>query len=274
MKPIIVPTDFSAAALSAVNYAADMALALDAPLIIVHVYQIPIAVTETANVMIPVEELEATAEEHLAALKKDVRHITSNKLQIETEARLGDVAEELESCCLKHDPFLVIMGTTGHSAFERTVFGSTTLSVIKNSTYPLLAVPKGTEYGTGISRIGLAWDFTKTSSGLPLALIQSIVTAFRASLDVIHVDTANDHNTAQPTDPNVEQVLASVSARYHHVQHHDLGEGINAFAEKNNLDILITIPRKHSFFESLFNRSSTNELIQESHLPVLCIHAE
>jgi nucleotide-binding universal stress UspA family protein len=49
-------------------------------------------------------------------------------------------------------------------------------------------------------------------------------------------------------------------------------EGINEFAEKNNIDLLITIPKKHGLFDNLFKHSSTKELITQSHVPVMCVH--
>lgn len=274
MKPIIVATDFSPAALNAVNYAADMALVLDAALVVVHVYQLPVALTETPTLIVTAGEMEEISERKLAELKMNLRHITSGKLQVDTEARLGDVPEELEDACAKHDPLLVVMGTSGHTAFERSVYGSTTLSVVRYSSYPVLAIPKGTEYGKGISRVGLAWDYTRHSDRLPVAAIHSIVTAFSASLHVLHVEADGIENTGHKPDPSVENSLAGLKPLYHSIPHQDTGEGINSYAEKNNLDLILTIPRQHSFFSSLFGKHSTNELIRESHLPVLCIHAE
>ena len=273
MKPILVTTDFSPAALSAVNYAADMALALDAALIVLHVYQVPVTVAETPMILIPVEELEGNAENRLGELKKNLQHITSNKLDITTEARLGEVAEEIEESCKKHDPFLVIMGTTGHTALERSFFGSTTLSVVKYLNWPVLAVPKGTEYGNGIHQVGLAWDFTRTNEPIPADAILSIVGTFGSKLHVLHVelDLAPD---AGPVDAPLQQALSALNPTYHHLREPEVGKGIHSYAEKNNLDVLITLPKKHKFLDSLFNRSSTSELIEGSHIPVLCIHAE
>jgi len=134
MKKIIVPTDFSPAALNAVNYAADLALAIHAEIHLLHIYQIPISVTETPLVFISVEELRDNAEKKLAKLKKDLEHITSGKLEIQTESRLGDLTDELENYCNTVQPFVVVMGTRGHSAVEKALFGSNALSVIRHLT--------------------------------------------------------------------------------------------------------------------------------------------
>ena len=51
MKTILVATDFSPAAFNAVNYAADMAIAIKADLLLLHVYQIPVGYSEIPIVM-------------------------------------------------------------------------------------------------------------------------------------------------------------------------------------------------------------------------------
>ncbi|RYY57331.1 MAG: universal stress protein [Chitinophagaceae bacterium] len=291
MKAIIVPTDFSPAALSAVNYAADFALAINAPLVLLHVYQVPIAVTETSTVLIPAEELEEDAERKLAGLANDLKHISSRKLQLSTEARLGDVTDELELCCQKFDPLCIVMGTTGHSAFERTVFGSTTLSVIRHSSYPVLVVPKGTEFGTGIKKSALAWDLSKNTDGLPAAAINELLSVTGSSLAVVHVgknDPASAPVVSSPLSGSVSAdagphagnekgLLGSFSTTgvsVHHVVADSVSAGISSFAIENNMDLVITVPHQHGFFESLFSRSATEGLIEISRIPVLCFHAK
>ena len=194
MKKIIIPTDFSPAALNAINYAADMALAINAGLHLLHIYQIPMSVTDAPLVLISVDELKENAEKKLAKLKKDVEHITSGKLEITTESRLGDLTDELEDCCNKIQPFAVVMGTRGHSAVERALFGSNTLSVIKHLTWPVICVPTGKEYGMGIKQVGLACDFREVLETTPVSMIKTFVKELKAELHVLNVDPENKHD--------------------------------------------------------------------------------
>src|SRR5215510_5306105 len=95
MKTIIIPTDFSPAATNAVHYGADMALAVNASVLLLHVYNIPIALGDVPVALLSVDELKSGAEENISRLKRDLEHITSGKLKIYTETRLGDVVDEL-----------------------------------------------------------------------------------------------------------------------------------------------------------------------------------
>lgn len=274
MKTIIVPTDFSPAALNATHYAADMALAIKANILLFHVYQLPLSVSDTPIVLLSVEEMKEGAENKLLQLKNDLEHITSGVLEIQTEARMGDLADELEDCCKQTQPFAVVMGTRGHSAVERALFGSNTLKVIKHLSWPIICVPIGKEYGTGIKKIGLACDFREVKETIPVPVIRTLVKEFRAELHVLNVDHKDQHfkeDTPMQSD-FLHTAFEELNPQYHYIEHKDIEDGINEFTETNNLDIVITIPKKHKLLENLFKKRSTKQLVFESHVPVMCLH--
>jgi nucleotide-binding universal stress UspA family protein len=274
MKTIIIPTDFSPAANNAVNYGVDMAIAVNASVLFFHVYNIPVAIGDVPIVLLSVDELKKAAEDNIAKLKKAVERVTSNKVKIYTETRLGNVIDELEDLCKKVHPFAVVMGTTGTSAVERTLFGSNTLTAIKHLTCPVICVPKGKEYGLGVKKIGLACDFREVVETTPVEEIKEFVKEFHAQLFVLNVDYNNRQFT--PDTPGQSALLHSaleeVHPEYHFITHKDIEEGINEFSETHNLDLVIAIPKKHRLLDGLFRKSSTKQLVFESHVPVMCVH--
>jgi nucleotide-binding universal stress UspA family protein len=275
MKTLIAPTDFSPAATNAVNYAADMAIATDANLHLVHMYQLPIAITEVPLSLQSVDELREAAEERLITLQQNIERITSGKIQVTSEARLGFVVDELTEICKEKDPFAVILGTEGHSAIERMMFGNTTIAAIRNLTWPVLCIPKGAEYGTGIHKIGLATDLEKVEETIPFEIITSIVKTFDAELHILNVET---HRSKEPVAEALEQTVTlgtairELNPQFHFIENEDVEDGIEEFSEKNNLDLVILVPRKHSLTERLFKKSSTKQLVRESHIPVMTVH--
>jgi nucleotide-binding universal stress UspA family protein len=274
MKTIIIPTDFSPVAINAMNYGADMALAINASVLLFHVYNIPVAYGDVPVALLSVDEMKTAAEENISRVKKDLEHITSGKLKIYTETRMGSVIDELQELCSKIQPFAVVMGTTGHSAVERTLFGSNTLSAIKHITWPVICVPKGKEYGKGIQKIGLACDFREVVETTPVSEIREFVKEFHAQLFVLNVD--HDHKNFRPDTPQqsglLHAALEEIHPEYHFITNRDIEDGINEFAENNNLDLVIAIPKKHKLLEGLFKKSSTRQLVFESHVPVMCVH--
>lgn len=274
MKTIIIPTDFSPVATNAVNYAMDMALAINASITLFHVYNIPVAYGDVPVALLSVDEMKRAAEESIGRLKKEIEHISSGKLKVYTETRMGNVVDELQETCNKLQPFAVVMGSTGHSAVERTLFGSNTLSAIKHLTWPVICVPKGKEFGKGIQKIGLACDFRQVVETTPVSEIRDFVKEFNAKLLVLNVDYDNRH--FKPDTPEqsalLHTALESVNPEYHFINNKDIEDGINEFAETNNLDLVIAIPKKHRLLEGLFKKSSTRQLVFESHVPVMCVH--
>ena len=65
MKIILVPTDFSASAENAMVYAGHLARKLDASVLLLHVYQIPISMNDVPVMMVSAEELRHNAEQGL-----------------------------------------------------------------------------------------------------------------------------------------------------------------------------------------------------------------
>lgn len=274
MKTLIVPTDFSPAATNAMNYAADMALQINASILLFHVYQVPVTVTDVPLVLVSVDELKEQAEKRLEDLKKDLEHITSGKLKIYAEAKLGNTVDELEEASKKINPFAVVMGSVGHSSVERVIFGSTTLTAIKHLTSPVICVPKGKEYGSGIKKVGLACDFREVVETTPFTAIKNFVKEFNAELHVLNVDHKNRHFQADTPEQSalLHEALGELNPKYDFIEHEDIEDGINEFAEKNNLDLIITIPKKHKLLDGIFKPSSTRQLVFESHIPVMCVH--
>jgi nucleotide-binding universal stress UspA family protein len=274
MKTIIVPTDFSPIATNAMNFAADMAVNINASLMLLHVYQVPVSMTDVPVVLVSAEELRKSSEEKLQEIKNALTHITSGKIKIYTEARLGDVSDELEDVCKHIQPFAVIMGTSGTSGVERVLFGSTTLTAIRHLTWPVIVVPPGKEYGTGIKKIGFACDFDKVVETTPIQFIKNMVKEFRAELHVLNVDYESRHFKPETPEESMmlQTLLEDLNPNYHFINHVDIEDGINEFVEENNIDLLITIPKKHKLLDSLFKHSSTKQLVTQSHVPVMCVH--
>ena len=274
MKTIIVPTDFSPIATNAMNFAADMAVNINASLTLLHVYQVPVSMTDVPVVMVSADELRKSSEEKLEILKQDLAHITSGKIKIYTEARLGDVSDELEDICKHVQPFAVIMGTKGTSGVERILFGSTTLTAIRHLKWPVIVVPLGKEYRTGIKKIGFACDFDKVVESTPIQFIKNMVNEFGAELHVLNVDHENKH--FKPGTPEeslmLHTLLEDLNPQYHFIDNDDIEDGINEFVETNNIDLLITIPKKHKLLDGIFKPSSTKQLVTKSHVPVMCVH--
>jgi len=275
MKAIVVPTDFSPVALNAMNYATDMAVALQASLTLFHVYQIPVSYTDTQAPLpvVNISDIEDMCRQQLEDLKQQVEKLTSGAIQVNTELRMGLVESELEDFCENIRPFAVVMGTKGASLVERLFLGSTTLSVLRKLTTPVVVVPPGSSF-KGIQKIVFACDLKAVAETIPAATIKSWVNTFNAELLVLNVDY--DNRNFKPDTPEqsilLHQLLSEAKPKYYFIENENVESGISEFAEKNNADLIVTVPKKQRLLDRLFQKSHTNTLAVHSHIPILSIH--
>ena len=273
MNTIVVPTDFSPVSENAIRYAVSMAKEIGSDVTLIHVYQIPVSMSDVPVAIVSAEELNEIALEKINDLKTAIEQTQGVAVTIKTEVRLGNIVDELEDFCKQMKPFAIIIGTKGSSAVDRILFGSTTLTVIRDFNWPVIIVPPGTVYKK-IKKVGFACDFTKVIETTPLPYIKEIVKTFHAELHVLNVDYENRHFRGEQAEESflLHSMLEDLNPQYHFIDNPDVEEGINNFADRNNLDLLITIPKKHKLLEGLFRKSHTQKLVFESHVPILCVH--
>lgn len=274
MKTIIVPTDFSPTATNAMHYAIQMAKQISAHLLLVHIYQVPVSYTDAPIVLVSVEELRKSAEARMHNLKVEVEHLVHKEQKVFTETILGSVVDELENLCKKIKPFVVVMGTKGATGLERVLFGSNTLQAIRHLSWPVICVPPGKKYGEGIKKIGFACDYEKVVRSTPAPLIKSLVKTFGAELHVLNINPDGKKRSEEMPEQSIllQTLLGDLKPEFHFIQYNDVEDGINDFAIRNELDLVITIPKKHSLVERIFRETSSKQLIQHSNVPIACIH--
>ncbi len=271
MKTIIVATDFSPAAQNAAHYAAQMALAIDSNLLLLHVYEIPIAYMEVP-VMTTEYEMRKNAEDRLTNLKEELATATGFKLTIETEAVIGTFFTELISICEKVNPYTVVMGSQGTTAAERLLFGSHTVHAMKHLDWPLISVPPHVKF-SAIKKIGLACDFDKVMDSTPVDEIKILVKDFNAELHVLNTGKQKEFNPNIIFESRIlQEMLSELKPSYHFTSNYNTDEGIMDFSERNLLDLLLVLPKRHGLIDRLLHKSHTKELVLHSHVPVMALH--
>jgi nucleotide-binding universal stress UspA family protein len=165
------------------------------------------------------------------------------------------------------------MGITGGGGLEEVLIGSNTINVVNHTNVPVLIVPAESKYKP-VEEIVLVCDYKKINETIPQKPLRSILDATKAKLFVLNIDHNNrEFKSDSPHEAFVlDDILKDYTPEYHHVDSKDFAEATNDFVEKYNVDIIITIPKKHGFFESIFKRSHTKQLAYHTHVPLLCMH--
>lgn len=268
MKTIVVPTDFSVAAESAQTYAAGLAQQLSARLLLVHAYQLPVSMNDMPVLMISAEELKEQADGGLSRSREQVLQQFPG-LEVQTESRLGDISYELNDLFRQAEAFLVVLGQTTVRGVEKMLFGSTALSVIRKSKVPVMVVPQGVRPGP-IRQAALATDLSERGN-FPFARISGLIDALQAQLHLIHVCTSKQEQVSADT---FRQGFGPLQPDVHLIYDDNFLHGIQEYIHSHAIDLLITVPHHHTFWERLFFRTHTVELVEEVTLPVLCVNEE
>lgn len=142
MKTILVPLDFSDASRSVVDAACQLARLANGRIILLHVIQPPVIVSDYGPLL---DNLVS----YTAAMEKDVKR---RLVQMQSRLQNNGVATEIVSMggiptttivdqAKKSRADYVVMGSHGRTAFYDLLVGSTTAGVLKRASCPVLVVP-------------------------------------------------------------------------------------------------------------------------------------
>ena len=276
MKTILVPTDFSSTAKNAAHYALALAKDLGANKIIFYnAYQQPVTADPVLNTveLYDMGEFGKLSENGLQNFIKNFDEQETAGLKFETVSEYNLLTAGIEELCKQHAIDLIVMGVTGGGKLEETLIGSNTISVATHINIPVIIVPTKATYQP-IKEIVLACDFKKVVETTPVAPLKKILDETKAKLFVLNIDHNNKSFTTDTPHESVmlDTLLYNYQPEYHFIESEDFTEAINQFAEKNKVDLVVTMPKKHGWFEGLFRRSHTKMLAFHSHVPLMVMH--
>lgn len=273
MKKIIAPVDFSDAAANAAIFAGNLAEFYGAELWLYHSYEIVVPVTEYGYSYISITEMQEAAEHELEEFKRRVQNGLRRTITIKVKAENASLVNGLEALCDEIKPELVVMGLSGKNALTRLVVGSNTIRTIHHLTYPVLVVPPRANF-IPVRKIGFACDYKKVLETTPVEPLKKILRDFNAELFVLNIEFSKTPASAEKIKESetITELLKELKPSYQTIIAGDITFGINWFADKEKIDWMVVIPKKHKLVEKMFSRSQTKELLHHTHLPILCIH--
>ena len=119
MKTILAPTDFSASSINAVNYAADLASAVNAQLVLFNAVRFPIAISKLSLPDSVMDEIIDMGNNDLEELVNKVKNRTNEKIAISSEVMFGTVEQQIELMSARKRPLAIVMGLKPGKTFQR-----------------------------------------------------------------------------------------------------------------------------------------------------------
>ena len=275
MKTILIPIDFSATATNASNYALALAKQYGINRIVLYnAYQAPVSVDPMVPTvqLLDIDLMKKSSQEGLIQAKAALEILNNKGIQIDTFSEYNILTGGINELCVAVSADLVVIGITGGGAVTETLIGSNAVSVSQHSKFPVIIVPPNSVFEK-INKLVLACDFELVEETTPMKPLTKLLEITGAELHVLHVNTPSkqiiDHSFENMI---LDRMLKEFSPTYHFIDNESFTAGINLFSEKNNIDLIITMPKKHGFFDSLFKKSHTKKLAFHSHLPLMVMH--
>jgi nucleotide-binding universal stress UspA family protein len=277
-ETIVVPSDFSKNATSALRYAIQLAKKLKSQLIVFHcshmsAYALSAASTEEQmRKLIREDELDKL-EKLKQQVKKAYQQLGINKVPVSTKCMVEFnpmVVENTIEIAEKFNAGLIVMGTHGATGIKKFFFGSNTSIMISKSGIPVLAIPENYKFA-GLDTICFASDLENVSE--ELKRVSPFVEALKAKLNILYLDYGLDSGNNKRK--NAEAVIKKVS--YKKIElviqkatiETSLVDQVKQYLNKTKPDWLVMFTRERSLWDRLFLGSKTEDMSAALQVPLL-----
>lgn len=276
-KTILVPTDFSDSATSAVHYAAQLAKKTRSKMVLLHAFYVPDLVTDVTFMVPSASDMEVTYKNTLKHLKAEIHETYGKEITVELITVQGGPVEEMEQYMKDHRVDLLVMGMKGTSYLDERLFGSAVTKIMHLANCPVVIVEKDLVFQP-IKKIVFACDYSRVQHlHDQLNPLVKLVDVFKAHVLILNI-TPHEHSIPSMDEAiagvHLDHALANVAHTFHQVEHDDIVAGISAFAHERKADMIVMMPRNHSLLERLFREPNTKQMAFHAELPLLTIHEE
>jgi nucleotide-binding universal stress UspA family protein len=268
MKTIIVSTDYSSTASNALEFGANLAQIFRAKLVLFNVYHPSAHVSNSLITPGEIDRIMKNNEDHLERLRDETAQ--RYRINVSCIGKTGDTIDQLDQSASFVEADLVVMGVDSN-LMEYKLFGNTTTAAIRRLKTPILIVPNEIQF-KGIKRILYACEYTYLAQDNQLDLLKEITRKFKAELQIFHVETKKQIPvTADEEIGLINVILEDVDHSFNFVDNPSVHHGIMQGVEDWEADLLVMVPHKAGFWESLLKGSNTREMAVRTRIPLLVL---
>jgi nucleotide-binding universal stress UspA family protein len=257
MKTVIVPLDFSQTSINAARFAAQMLADKDVTMILYNMFEDQDESEESGN--------------YLESLKNEFKSKGVKKVETVKEGG-SDLIESLVRLAFQKAATLIVMGITGKTG--KVFMGGNTLEMVNRNVCPVMIIPPDAIFRE-IKNVAFTSDFVNVESTTPVLFIKSVLDLFKPKLHIINVD--NKHYVSlteeyQKERAKLESMFSDYDLEFYFIGMNDFHDAINQFSYDKNIDLIVTVPRYHSFLSTVFKSTHTKKLVYHSSVPILAAH--
>jgi nucleotide-binding universal stress UspA family protein len=260
LKSILVPTDFTKEAHTAINHAVELADTINGEVILLHV-------VESKDDVEPAKA-ELAKEQKLA-------HEMEGSVPVKTMIRIGNIFDDIGDAAAEINASMIIMGTHGASGWQK-VAGSHALKVVTNSSVPFVIVQNDLMHAGGYDKIMIPLDLHNETKQ-KLEIVADMAKYFDSE---VHIFTPKetDEFLSNKLNGNIawaKKYLAEkgIKSATHVSEKGNFVKNMIAAAKDLEIDLISIMNLQKNSLMGMFGSSYEQSIItNEAQIPVLCVN--
>ena len=258
---LLVPTDFTNEAHSAIQHAVKLGVIVQAEVILLNV------VKDKSD--IPAATTKLKKEEKWAKTVND-------QIDVRSIVRVGNIFDDIGDAASELGVSLIIMGTHGASGWQK-ITGSYALKVITNSSVPFIVVQDQLMNDTGYDSIVVPLDLNNETKQ-KLEMVASIAHYFDSE---VHLITPNESDEFLSNKLKANRIWAAKYLKGKNVKFttqivddgDNLLEGVFKLSKKVEADLIAIMNLQKNSLMGVLGSSYQQEIIaNKAKVPVLCLN--
>ncbi len=274
MKKILIPTDFSANAMHAIDYALKLYKCERTNFYFVHAYADevyePFNKNNGASFEDRKEAVKKSIVKTLHELVENLKDKGANpEHSFEALSAFDSLVDAINDVVIQMKVDLVCMGTQGQRANKKITFGSHTLQVFKYVQCPVLAIPENFEFRQP-KKILFPTDYMLPYNRRELKLLNTLAAEFKSEVHCLYISDFEDLSLRQLDHKRfLGESLPDAFQYFERAPVKNKAEAIVEYISKNEIDLLVMVNSRHSFLEDMLYRSTVDEIGLHPKIPFL-----
>ncbi|PKA82998.1 nucleotide-binding universal stress UspA family protein [Ulvibacter sp. MAR_2010_11] len=244
MKNILVPIGSSENSASNLQYAIDLAKAIDANVYVVSVFQELSKVAGLSKVNTILKE----DTEHL--LEEIVTKVDKKGVSVIAHPIKGEILEGINRVNRQIPIDLMVLAPRSNSIKEEVFLGKTSGKLLKHTNIPILIVPEGAKF-TKPKTMLMAFKNGNFEKDFILEPIRKFVRMFKTEVHVLHVETPESTDELMQVTDNLKEIQSS----YTIARNATTFQGVLEHFQHFHPDMLCVVRRKRGFFKKLWEKN-------------------
>ena len=271
---ILIPTDFSDNATSALNYALKLYANQQCTFYLLHSTYIDEAVTRAYSAAYSEENPNTIVESKLSELIVKTKVANANDHhEFKSLLSEDEIRKAVKIAVKDHAIDMVVMGTKGTTDAVEYFMGSNTVKVIRKiGDCPVLILPEGYTFAEP-HQITFPTDFNRNYEIKELQSLKDLADLYHSKIRIVHVKVNNNLSDKQEKNMNtLKTYLADYDLSFHWLTDETTkAKVISAFIDEHKIDMLAMINYKHGMLETILKEPVIKTLAFHPIIPILVI---